>query len=75
MPLTYALQQAIADQCKWQQVDVALEVSELLNQPNGWDVPRCRVVRQHVKRKRGVVAGKTLSLFTDDPDYSAGATG
>ena len=27
--LTQALQQAIVDQCKWQQVEVGLEVSEL----------------------------------------------
>jgi hypothetical protein len=26
------------------------------------------VVRQHIKRKGGAVAGKTLSLFADDPD-------
>jgi len=26
------------------------------------------VVRQHIRRKNGAVAGKTLSLFADDPD-------
>jgi hypothetical protein len=26
------------------------------------------VVRQHIQRKNGAVAGKTLSLFADDPD-------
>lgn len=35
-----ALQQAIVDQCKWQQVDVGLEVSELSNQPHDWATPR-----------------------------------
>ena len=67
--LTQALQQAIVDQCKWQQVEVGLEVSELSYQLHGWDAPqRLVVVRQHVKRKAGAVAGKTLSLFADDPD-------
>jgi hypothetical protein len=37
--LTQALQQAIVDQCKWQQVEVGLEVSELLYQPHGWETP------------------------------------
>lgn len=34
--LTQALQQAIVDECKWQQVEVGLEVSELQYQPHGW---------------------------------------
>jgi hypothetical protein len=67
--LTHTLQQAIVDQCKWQQVEVGLEVSELSYQPHGWDAQqRLVVVRQHIKRKNGAVAGKTLSLFADDPD-------
>lgn len=67
--LTTALQQAIVDQCKWQQVEVGLEVSELSYRPHGWEAPqRLVVVRQHIKRKTGSVAGKTLSLFADDPD-------
>ena len=67
--LTQALQQAIVDQCKWQQIEAGLEVSELIYQPHGWEMPqRLVVVRQHIKRKNGAVAGKTLSLFADDPD-------
>ena len=67
--LTQALQQAIVDQCKWQQIEVGLEVSELSYQPQGWEAAqRLVVVRQHVQRKAGAVAGKTLSLFADDPD-------
>jgi hypothetical protein len=31
-------------------------------------IPRIVVVRQHVQRKAGSVAGKTLSLFADDAD-------
>ena len=30
------------------------------------------VVRQHIKRKNGTVARKTLSLFADDPDLQGG---
>jgi hypothetical protein len=67
--LTQSLQQAIVDRCKWQQVEAGLEVSELTYQPHGWDAPqRLVVVRQHIRRKPGAVAGKTLSLFDDDPD-------
>lgn len=67
--LTQALQQAIVDQCKWQQVEPGLEVSELNYQPHGWEASqRMVVVRQHIQRKGGAVAGKTLSLFADDPD-------
>ena len=67
--LTQALQQATLDQCKWQRVELGLEVSELRYQPHGWDAPqRLVVVRQHIVRKGGAVAGKTLSLFADDPD-------
>ena len=67
--LTQALQQATLDQCKWQRVELGLEVSELRYQPHGWDAPqRLVVVRQHSVRKGGAVAGKTLSLFADDPD-------
>jgi len=67
--LTQALQQAIVDQCKWQQIEAGLEVSELIYQPHGWETQqRLVVVRQHIQRKSGAVAGKTLSLFADDPD-------
>lgn len=67
--LTQALQQAIVDQCKWLQVAPGLEVSELDYQPHGWDASqRLVVVRQHVRRKQGAVAGKTLSLFAEDED-------
>jgi hypothetical protein len=67
--LTQALQQAIVDQCKWQQLEVGLEVCELSYQPHGWDTPqRLVVVRQHIQRNNGAVAGKTLALFADDPD-------
>jgi hypothetical protein len=67
--LTQALQQAIVDQCKWQPVEVGLEVCELTCQAHGWQTPqRLVVVRQHIKRKNGALAGKTLSLFGDNPD-------
>lgn len=67
--LTQALQQAIVDQCRWLQVEHGLEVSELAYQPHGWESSqRLVVVRQHVRRKLGAVAGKTLSLFADDAD-------
>ncbi len=66
---TQGLQQAIVDQCKWQQVEVGLKVSEPLYRPQGWQTPqRLVVVRQHVKRRGVAVAGKTMSLFADDPD-------
>lgn len=36
---------------------------------HGWEASqRLVVVRQHVRRKPGAVAGKTLSLFADDED-------
>ena len=67
--LTQALQQAIVDQCQWQQVAPGLQVSELRYQPHGWDeAKRLVVIRQHMQRKVGGVPGKTLSLFADDPD-------
>jgi len=67
--LTRSLQQAIVDQCQWLQVEPGLEVSELSYQPHGWEAgQRLVVVRQHVRRKPGAVAGKTLSLFADDED-------
>jgi len=67
--LTQALQQAIVDQCLWQQVAPGLQVSELRYQPHGWDEPqRLVVIRQHIHRKAGGVPGKTMSLFADDPD-------
>ena len=67
--LTQALQQAIVDQCQWQQVAAGLQVSQLRYQPHGWDeAKRLVVVRQHMQRKVGGVPGKTLSLFADDPD-------
>jgi len=72
--LTQALQQAIVGQCKWLQVEPGLEVSELnyspLNySPHGWEASqRPVVVRQHVRRKQGAVAGETLSLFAEDED-------
>jgi hypothetical protein len=67
--LTQALQQAIVDQCQWQQVAPGLQVSELRYQPHGWDMAqRLVVIRQHMQRKAGGVPGKTLSLFADDPD-------
>jgi hypothetical protein len=67
--LTQALQQAIVDQCHWQQVAPGLQVSELRYQPHGWDdAQRLVVIRQHMQRKVGGVPGKTLSLFADDPD-------
>ena len=48
--LTTSLQQSVVDQCKWQQVEVGLEVSELSYQPHGWETPqRLVVVRQHIK--------------------------
>ena len=67
--LTQALQQAIVDQCQWQQVAPGLQVSELRYQPHGWsEAQRLVVIRQHMQRKAGGVPGKTLSLFADDPD-------
>ena len=67
--LTQALQQAIVDQCQWQQVAPGLQVSQLHYQPHGWSqAQRLVVVRQHMQRKVGGVPGKTLSLFADDPD-------
>lgn len=65
--LTIALQQAILDQCAWQAVTDGIEVSALHYQPHGWDqAARFVVVRQHVRRPSA--AGKTLSLFANDPD-------
>jgi Transposase DDE domain group 1 len=65
--LTTALQQAIVDQCRWQEVTDGIEVSELHYQPHGWDrAARFVVVRQHARRPSSV--GKTLSLFANDPD-------
>lgn len=67
--LTQSLQQAIVGQCQWLQVEPGLEVSELNYRPHGWETSqRLVVVRQHVRRKPGAVAGKTLSLFADDED-------
>ena len=66
--LTTALQQAIIDNCRWQEVSNGIQVAELSYQPHGWDqAVRFVVVRQHIGRKQGA-AGKTLSLFADDPD-------
>jgi hypothetical protein len=57
--LTQGLQQAIVDGCKWQQVEVGLEVSELNYQPHGWDAPqRLVVVRQHIQRKKRCSSGQ-----------------
>ena len=65
--LTTALQQAIVEQCKWQDVTEGIQVSELRYQAKGWlQSQRLVVVRQHVRR--ATAAGKTLSLFADDPD-------
>lgn len=65
--LTAALQQAIVDQCRWQDVTDGIQVSQLSYQPHGWQTPmRFVVVRQHVRR--ATAPGKTLSLFADDPD-------
>ncbi len=78
--LTTALQQAIVEQCQWQQVASGLQVSQLHYQPHGWETAqRLVVIRQHVQRKAGGVPGKTMSLFADDPDlqgwrYGAMAT-
>lgn len=78
--LTTALQQAIVEQCQWQQVTSGLQVSQLHYQPHGWETAqRLVVIRQHVQRKAGGVPGKTMSLFADDPDlqgwrYGAMAT-
>ena len=67
--LTQPLQQTIVDACRWQQVEPGLEVGEVRYQPHGWISPqRLVVVRQHVRRNHGAVAGKTLSLFADDED-------
>jgi hypothetical protein len=65
--LTTALQQAILDQCGWQEVADGIQVSELHYQPIDWDkAARFVVVRQHIRRPSA--AGKTLSLFANDPD-------
>jgi hypothetical protein len=67
--LTQALQQAIVDQCRWQDVAAGLQVGELRYQPHGWQqTQRLVVLRQHVQRKASGVPGKSLSLFDDDPD-------
>jgi len=52
----------------WWSVERALEMGELNYQAQDWSAPhRIVVVRQHaVQRKKAV--GKTMSLFTDDPD-------
>ena len=64
--MTQGLQHAIIENCKWQQVDAGIEVSELAYQPKNWDgTKRIVVVRQHVSRKENV-AGKSLSLFKED---------
>lgn len=66
--LTTALQQAIVEHCRWQEVSNGIQVAELSYQPHGWgQAVRFVVVRQHIGRKPGAV-GKTLSLFADDPD-------
>lgn len=50
--LTQALQQAIVDQCRWQDVAAGLQVGELRYQPHGWQqTQRLVVLRQHVQRK------------------------
>ncbi len=65
--LTTGLQQAIVDKCVWQEIETGLQVSELEYTPKDWpQAQRIVVVRQHIKRKNA--AGKTLSLFADDPD-------
>lgn len=65
--LTTALQQAIVEQCKWQEVADGIQVSELRYQASGWqEATRFVVVRQHCRRQSA--SGKTLSLFADDPD-------
>lgn len=66
--LTTALQQAIVDNCRWQEVSNGIQVAELGYQPHNWEqAVRFVVVRQHIARTQGAV-GKTLSLFADDPD-------
>lgn len=66
--LTTALQQAIVESCRWQEVSNGIQVAEISYQPHGWSQSvRFVVVRQHIGRKQGAV-GKTLSLFADDPD-------
>ena len=66
--LTTALQQAIVDNCRWQEVSNGIQVAELSYQPHNWEqAVRFVVVRQHIARTQGAV-GKTLSLFADDPD-------
>jgi hypothetical protein len=65
--LTTALQQAILEQCRWQEVSDGIEVSELSYQPHVCDkAARFVVVHQHARRPSSV--GKTLSLFANDPD-------
>lgn len=66
--LATALQQAIVERCRWQEVSSGIQVAEISYQPHGWSqAVRFVVVRQHIGRKQGAV-GKTLALFADDPD-------
>ena len=65
--LTQGLQQAILNECRWQQIEQGIEVSELDYHPTHWEhAQRMVVVRQHINRKAGQVTGKSLSLFADD---------
>ena len=67
--LTQVWQQAIVDRCQWQDLAPGLQVCDLRYQPHAWQEPqRLVVLRQHMQRKAGGVAGKTVSLFADDPD-------
>jgi len=57
------LQQAIVDRCKWQQVEVGLDVSELSYHPNGWDTPqRLVVLRQKVHRTLSTLHHQVLAV-------------
>lgn len=54
--LTHALQNAILSDCKWQQIEAGLQVSEVQYCPHGWaqegaqlGEQRIVVVRQHVQ--------------------------
>ncbi|GMV56258.1 MAG: hypothetical protein AMXMBFR6_20630 [Betaproteobacteria bacterium] len=65
--LTQPLQRTIYQTTGWWALETGLELTELHYQAAGWKtVRRLIVVRQSVKRK--TAPGKTLSLFTDDPD-------
>ncbi len=64
--MTQGLQHAVLFHCKWQIVELGIEVSELDCHPSNWTrTKRIVVVWQHITRTSNV-PGKSLSLFEVD---------